>query len=80
MNKASQGRPILEPRNTPATQAQLTYRSHICELYQSSYGQFISVVEWSYIEDAANAIVIFTRGRAPLPGLEGEMRSYEDWS
>jgi hypothetical protein len=31
----------------------------------------MAVVKWSYIEDAVIAIVVVTRGRAPLPGLEG---------
>ena len=79
-DKVSEGKLILESRNTPPTRAQLTYRSHTCELYQSSYGQLISVVEWGYIQDAAKAIVIITRARAPLSDVKGEMRRYEDWS
>jgi hypothetical protein len=39
----------------------------------------MSVVKWSYIEDAVIAIVVVARGRAPLPGFKGEMRSYEGW-
>ena len=70
INRAGQGRPILEPRNTPATQAQLTYRSHIYELYQSKHDQPVSVVKWSHAEDAASVIVVTAWGRAPLPGIE----------
>jgi hypothetical protein len=70
MSKAGQGRLIFEPRNTPATQAALAQRSHISELYQSSYKQLSYVTEWNYIADATYAIVVSSQARALLDQIE----------
>jgi hypothetical protein len=70
MNRVGQGRLIFEPRNTPATQAALAQRSHILELYQSSYKQLSYVTEWNYIAKATYAIVVSSQARALLDQIE----------